>query len=123
MAIADFERACEHLKAMGTGAEGQQLGRSVRRLEAIRADLETRIRHGTQDALFVGLNVAQAGLSSVTDALGEMREAYSMMQPHDEPPRGTYREEEEEEDEDAIVDLAPHDRLAAAPKLRDPPPS
>jgi hypothetical protein len=116
MAVACFGSACRGLADMGTAERGR-IDAALHRLEAIRMDLERRSAHVSQDALFIGLNVAEAGLSSVTDALGEMREAYIATQPRAEPPQGTYREED---DVDVSVPLGRHASDESQVPARDP---
>jgi hypothetical protein len=82
VAIRSFRNGCQSLRAMPESARiAEQLDLAIERLGAMHADLERRIASpANQDGLFVGLYVAEAGMSSLTDSLGEMRHAAAEMQ-------------------------------------------
>jgi len=86
-AIASFTEGCLALQGLPeAGPIKPHLAVTISRLEAMRRDLEARARHGPNpDALFIGLNLAQAGLSSLTAAVREMREACHRLQPYAGP--------------------------------------
>jgi hypothetical protein len=97
-AVAAFQQGCEDLRRMPEAEPIQRhLGLAVARLKAMGEDLADRESAGmNQDGLFIALHVMQAGMSSLTDALGEMREACHQMQPHPEPQSGWFIEAEED---------------------------
>ena len=91
-ALGHYAAACRRLRSEPEAAPlATQLDRSIARLEAMQRDMIERGRHSkTPDALFVGLNVAQAGLSSLADAVGEVRQACWALFPHPEPEQGWF---------------------------------
>lgn len=99
MAIGNYEQAIRGMVMLPEAKPiARQLELAVRRLEAMRRDLDSRARSAAnQDALFVGLHVAESGLTSLTDAVSLMRETYSGLSPVPEPKRGWFTEDPEVE--------------------------
>lgn len=93
MAMGCFAQACRAMQEMREAAPvREQLDRSIRRLEAMRRDLESRSRAQGQDALFVGLLVGEAGLQSLAGAMATMRGAYQDLHPRPMPKPGWFIE-------------------------------
>jgi hypothetical protein len=98
LSIGRAASACHSLRAMPEAkAIHPQLDLSIARLAAMRRDLDHRLQAGdSQDNLFIALQVIQAGLSSVTDALGEMLQDYAAVQPRVELQQGWFTPEDAE---------------------------
>lgn len=91
VAIETYASACRSMAAMpDAGPIHEQLESSIRRLDAMKDDLDRRLRSDNSDVLFIALMVAQAGLSSLADSVGEMRQAVAGLQPREEPHQGWF---------------------------------
>lgn len=81
-AIRFFRRtvlALDHLPTAKPVAASLEL--TAHRLDAMWHDVETRMTHDGQDALFIGLNVIEAGLASLADSVRQVRQACQGTQP------------------------------------------
>lgn len=91
VAIESYASACRSMAAMSErGPLQDQLKSSIRRLDAMRSDIERRLRSDNSDVLFIALLVAQAGFSSLVDSIGEMRQIIAAVQPRGEPQPGWF---------------------------------
>ncbi len=81
-AIRFFRRAIlalGHLQGAKPIAANLEL--TAHRLDAMWHHVETRMTHDGQDALFIGLNVLDAGLASLADGVRKVRQACGETQP------------------------------------------
>lgn len=88
MAIRDFRNGCEAMTDLPQAAPVRpHLDLAIRRLGAMDANLIQRVTgQPSDDALYLGLYLAEAGLSSLADSVGEMRQAASALLPRREWP-------------------------------------
>jgi hypothetical protein len=104
-AVNEYAAACQGLRKMPEAAPvAQALDLSIERLRSIHKDLGKRtMRTDSPDAFFVALQVVEAGMSSLTDALEAMRSSYSDLLPHAPPLAGWFHESAEVEEDGAKV--------------------
>lgn len=95
-ALHHFAVACRSLQRLSHPFATRQVALNLRRLEAMEADLQKRIRpKATADALYTDLVQLHAGLVSLAESAGRLKEAYRSTLPVTPPAEGWFLDEAE----------------------------
>ena len=94
-AIQHYVQACREIQRLPHPAlASRMMALNARRLEAMEADLQRRIRpSATADALYTNLGVVHAGLISLADASGRLWQVYRDSLALSPPAEGWFMEE------------------------------